>query len=175
LPTCGPPASRRGEQDIAFSLDNDARIAGGRVEGLSASLDQLERSRRPRPTARTCSSGRSSGKPRRSVTSWNPILRNIARRPAREVSIRRRSPRKRPKSFTGQPFPTPPAYPKKLPDRSDRDAGGRLCSAPAQSQPVRTPADDGAPHAGGCFRVLNRLRVLSLPEVAHCQTCPPIR
>ena len=95
---------------VSRSLDNDSRIAGGRVEGLSASLEQLKKQA-------TSTNGQDvqlralSGKPRRSATCWNPISRNIARRPPARISTRRPPTAA---SFPAPPFPTP-RPPKKLP------------------------------------------------------------
>ena len=73
---------------LSRSFENDSRIAAGRVESLSASLEH-RRSRRPRPTARTCSFARWSAKPSRSAISWNPISPNTARPPRAKISTPR--------------------------------------------------------------------------------------
>jgi succinoglycan biosynthesis transport protein ExoP len=68
---------------VSRSLDNDSRIASGRVEGLRSSF------------------AHSSARPRRSVTSWNPISPNIAR------PIPARTSRRRPPMAAS--FPAPPS------------------------------------------------------------------
>ena len=92
---------------ISRSLDNDARIAGGRVDGLSASLEQLKK-QATSTNGRTSSFARSSAKPRRSAIFWNPIWRNIARPTPARISTPRRP--------TAASFPAP-ACPTRRPIR----------------------------------------------------------
>ena len=79
----------RGEAEkIVHTVENDARIAGGRIETTNAAIDQL-RNRFPARAARTFNCAHSSAKRKRSAISWNPISRNIAKRAPATRSTRR--------------------------------------------------------------------------------------
>ena len=74
---------------VSRSLENDSRIADGRVEGLIASLDQLKKQASSN-NGQDVQLRASSARPRRSAICWNPISPNIARRTPARISRRRR-------------------------------------------------------------------------------------
>ena len=76
-------------ETIARSFENDAKLASARsIRSPQASISS--RTRRQRPTGRTCNCARSSAMPSRSAISWSLISPNIARRLRATAWIRRR-------------------------------------------------------------------------------------
>ena len=128
---------------ISRSLDNDARIASGRVEGLSASLDQLKK-QATRPTGRTSSSARWNGR--------QGAARSAGIRP-REIprgdhprEYRRRAGR-RPHHFARAGIQRS-SLSEEAADRADCDAGNPDAFG-RRDRHRRVAAHDGAPRGSG--------------------------
>ena len=96
---------------LARQLDNDAKVAGDRLETLTASLDRSRSSPR-RPTSRTCSCARSNARPRPQRDLLESYLAKYREATARD-NINAAPPEARIISRASPAIK--PDYPKKLP------------------------------------------------------------
>ena len=144
---------------LSRSFDSDARIAGGRVEGLSASLEQVKKQ-----AGSTNTQDVQLRALEREAKAQRDLLESLPREIPRGQHPReyRRRPRRRPDHFPRQRLQHA-GLSEEAADRADRDAGNPDAHR-RRDRDRRTAAHDGAARGGrvrlraGCDPPLPRLR-----------------
>ena len=142
---------------VSRSLDNDARIAGGRVDGLSASLDQLKK----QATSTNGQDVQLRALEREAKAQRDLLESYLGEVPRGQHPREYRSrARRRPDHFPRHRFQHP-GLSEEAADRSDRDAGDPDAHR-RRDRHRRTPAHDRAARGGG-----HRRRALGVPRAGR--------